>query len=48
MFIGMASTGKMVLRAQMVKIGLTRTKIMTTMPNRAKLRVFIMFKDYIG
>jgi hypothetical protein len=44
----MASTGKRVLRAQMVKMGLTRTKIMTTMPNRARLRVDIMFKEYIG
>jgi hypothetical protein len=44
----MARTGKRVLRAQIEKIGLTRTRMITRRPIKARLRVDIMFKEYIG
>jgi hypothetical protein len=43
MFIGMARAGKSVLRAQIEKIGLTRTRMITRRPIRARLSVDILF-----
>jgi hypothetical protein len=42
--VGMVNAGKIVLRAQIEKIGLTRTRMITRRPSKARLRVDILFK----